>query len=391
MDRIPDDRDTNGCPGGKSRPGRQGENEDRAGRLRRLRHCHQALFDVPYDAGKAESVYSCKGVSVGALLSGMDDRIEGVVFVAVRTEGAGYVTPASLEELHRSLETALVSGPELLVLTGREPGRFGLGLDPARLRESLLGGEGFLEPLQAAAMPVFEFLGNAPVPTLALLDGPALGASLTLALACDARFAPRSEQVVLGYPELALGLMPVLGGTVFLTRVVGPGRTVEILAGGRKIGPAPARSLGLVDEVFEAASLTDGGLRQQTVQWARDHAGRLAGWRAHPRRYPQGRTWLDLFTERTRPGRRLLLRRLRSKLSEARLPLDPLQDIYPAIEASVMLTHAEALNRARQSAVVIAGRKSTAERLDAYADRERERRQERAPDQAAGSQSESSG
>jgi enoyl-CoA hydratase/carnithine racemase len=85
------------------------------------------------------------------------------------------------------------------------------------------------------------------LPTIALLHGYVLGLGLELALACDVRFAARSTR--LGLPETRLGIIPDVGGTTRLTRLIGPARAKEIILTGRMIDSTEADRLGLVNAV----------------------------------------------------------------------------------------------------------------------------------------------
>lgn len=85
------------------------------------------------------------------------------------------------------------------------------------------------------------------LPTIALLHGYVLGLGLELALACDVRFAARSTR--LGLPETRLGIIPDVGGTTRLTRLIGPARAKELILTGRMIDSAEADRVGLVNAV----------------------------------------------------------------------------------------------------------------------------------------------
>jgi enoyl-CoA hydratase/carnithine racemase len=310
--------------------------------------------------------------------SRQDSRIDGTGdaeharLIRLGLAGERYLTPAALSGAAADLTAAFEQqeGDGLVVITGREPGLFGLGADPAALRAEGGVSEAYLEPLQEAGKRLLELLATAPTPTVALLDGPALGASLTVALACDARCAAATGEVVLGYPDLALGLLPSLGGLTYLTRIAGAGRAVEIVASGKRIGAADGRSLGLVDVLLEDATPA------MAATWALEQGGRLARWHSRPRRYPQGRTWLDRWFDGTAPGKRWQLRRIRRRLAEVRMRIDPVEDLYPVIEASLTRPLTEAAALARRRALDVAGRPEATEALDRYAGLERARRGE---------------
>ncbi len=91
------------------------------------------------------------------------------------------------------------------------------------------------------------------MPTIALLHGHCLGLAMELALACDLRIA--AEGTKLGLPESRLGLIPDVGGTTRLTRLVGPARAKELIFTGRHINAAQAEQWGLVNYVVAADNL----------------------------------------------------------------------------------------------------------------------------------------
>jgi enoyl-CoA hydratase/carnithine racemase len=91
------------------------------------------------------------------------------------------------------------------------------------------------------------------LPTIALLHGHCLGLALELALACDIRLA--AEGTVLGLPETRLGIIPDVGGTTRLTRLVGPARAKELIFTGRHFDADYATRWGIVNEVVPADKL----------------------------------------------------------------------------------------------------------------------------------------
>jgi len=90
-----------------------------------------------------------------------------------------------------------------------------------------------------------------PVPTIAAINGFALGGGLELALACDIRVASKTAK--LGLPEVGLGIIPGYGATQRLPRLIGRGRALDLIFTGRHVPAEEALSLGLVNRVGEDA------------------------------------------------------------------------------------------------------------------------------------------
>ena len=104
---------------------------------------------------------------------------------------------------------------------------------------------------------VLNRLERLELPTIALLHGNCLGLALELALACDLRLA--TEGTLLGLPETLLGIIPDVGGTTRLTRLVGPARAKELIFTGRRIDAAQAERWGIVNGVVAPDGLTAAG------------------------------------------------------------------------------------------------------------------------------------
>ena len=104
----------------------------------------------------------------------------------------------------------------------------------------------FLNDLRAA----LSSLEDLPVPTIAAIDGPALGGGLELALACDFRVAGH-DVTKIGLPETRLGIIPGAGGTQRAVRLLGVGKAKELIFTARVLTASEAREIGLVDYVSE--------------------------------------------------------------------------------------------------------------------------------------------
>ena len=109
-------------------------------------------------------------------------------------------------------------------------------------------------------------LEHTPKLVIAALNGHAVGGGLEIALAANLRVA-RKGAGRLGLPEVKLGLMPGIGGTQRLTRLVSTGRAIELMAGGELIGFEQAQELGIVNHVWEAADA--GAFMAKVLEFAR--------------------------------------------------------------------------------------------------------------------------
>ncbi|KAJ2358098.1 hypothetical protein GGF43_001053 [Coemansia sp. RSA 2618] len=103
-----------------------------------------------------------------------------------------------------------------------------------------------------------------PQPTIAALDGAALGGGLELALCCDLRVAGRGA--VLGLPETSLAIIPGAGGTQRLARLVGVSQTKALVFTARRFGAQEARAMGVVND---AAGEGERGAYERALEWAR--------------------------------------------------------------------------------------------------------------------------
>ncbi len=102
---------------------------------------------------------------------------------------------------------------------------------------------------------LFARLENLPIPTIAAINGYALGGGLELALACSIRLCSKIAQF--GAPEVKLGIIPGDGGTQRLPRLVGTGHAMEMILTGDFIDAAQAHLIGLVNHVLPHDELLD--------------------------------------------------------------------------------------------------------------------------------------
>ena len=153
----------------------------------------------------------------------------------------------------------LASRPEARVLVITGAGRaFSAGGDVkhmAALKERGAPAD-TLTPMLEAARVVISRLESLAIPTIAAINGPAAGAGLNLALACDLRVA--SDQATLAESFVKIGLCPDWGGTYFLPRRVGLSRALEMSWLGEPLGATEALEIGLVSRVWPQAEFESG-------------------------------------------------------------------------------------------------------------------------------------
>jgi enoyl-CoA hydratase len=158
---------------------------------------------------------------------------------------------ATVEELDRAVAAA-GSDPAVgvLILGGSGEKAFVAGADINELAgQTPVEGAAYARAGQA----VFDRLEALGKPSIAAIQGWALGGGLELALACTLRVA--AETARLGQPETTLGIIPGYGGTQRLARLIGRGRALEMILTGQPIDAREAHRIGLVNRVVPAAGL----------------------------------------------------------------------------------------------------------------------------------------
>lgn len=140
-----------------------------------------------------------------------------------------------------------------LVVTGAGDRFFMAGADIKEFPGLLKGQSGLAGAFALEGHKMFNALDNFPRPTIASINGFALGGGCELALACDLRLAADNAQ--LGLPEITLGLFPGGGGTQRLPRLIGEARAKELMFLGDPISAREAMQIGLVNRVVPAPDL----------------------------------------------------------------------------------------------------------------------------------------
>ncbi|CAN5155057.1 3-hydroxyacyl-CoA dehydrogenase NAD-binding domain-containing protein [soil metagenome] len=158
-----------------------------------------------------------------------------------------------MDELDAQIGRLESQPPTGLVVTSAKARGFIAGAD---VREfTRLHDEATAYEAVRAGQKVFQRLEALPCPTVAAINGFALGGGLELALACDYRVLIDDADAKLGFPEVKLGVHPGFGGTVRAIRVTGVLAAMQLMLTGRSVRPGQALKIGLVDRVVPAAEL----------------------------------------------------------------------------------------------------------------------------------------
>ncbi|NOS69377.1 MAG: fatty acid oxidation complex subunit alpha FadJ [Verrucomicrobia bacterium] len=100
-----------------------------------------------------------------------------------------------------------------------------------------------------------------PIPTVAAINGAALGGGCEIALSCDYRVASTDRATKIGLPEVQIGLLPAWGGSTRLPRLIGLPKALDIILAGKSLAGKPALKLGLVDDLAPAECLMNAAVR----------------------------------------------------------------------------------------------------------------------------------
>lgn len=180
-------------------------------------------------------------------------ELEGqVAFLTIqRAERMNALSLGTLEQLSALLDQVRDdSAVRVVVLSGAGEKAFSAGAD---LKERIGMTEAETRRFIRTIRETFVKVEQLPKPTIAMINGLALGGGLELALSCDIRVM--SESALVGLTETRLAIIPGAGGTQRLSRLVGRGRAKELIFTGRRVGAAEALSLGIVERVASADGL----------------------------------------------------------------------------------------------------------------------------------------
>jgi enoyl-CoA hydratase/carnithine racemase len=189
--------------------------------------------------------------------------------LAIRRQGGALIITIQREERRNSLDLATLQafgevfrhhlGAEdrAVVVTGSGTRAFCAGADLKERKEMSLDQ---VRAQLSSYRTELGWLSTCAVPTIAAINGAALGGGLELALLCDLRVAAPEASFAL--PETSLGIIPAAGGTQYLPRVVGPAKAREMILLGTRIDAAEALRIGLVHRVAPQAPVLE-----DTLHW----------------------------------------------------------------------------------------------------------------------------
>lgn len=182
------------------------------------------------------------------------ELLEGEAVLVVRLsrpEKRDAIDAAMVDELHDMCHR-VERDPVIVVVTGRDE-IFAAGADIGELRD-----RGRSDALRGINSGLFERIARLPLPTIAAVNGPAIGGGAELAYACDFRVAATTARFA--NPEVRLGIMPAAGACWRLRELVGLPLSRRMVLGGTALGAPQALDAGLVDDVVEPPRLMDAAL-----------------------------------------------------------------------------------------------------------------------------------
>jgi enoyl-CoA hydratase len=177
----------------------------------------------------------------------VEERDDRVVVTLDRPDKRNAIDADTTQALHQVC-ASLEATPRMLLLTGGDGGIFASGADIGQLLERRR-----LDALAAINQGLFARLRALPMPSVAAVDGAALGGGAELAYACDLRVC--TDRAFFGQPEVRLGIIAGAGATYRLPALVGEARAKEMLFTGRRVRADEALRIGLVNRVVAPDAL----------------------------------------------------------------------------------------------------------------------------------------
>ena len=214
------------------------------------------------------------------------------------TDKVNAIDAPLIAALGRAVAEAREARPRGLIIVSAKPDQFVAGADLAMLSTWPSAAE--ISQASREIQRIFNELAALPFPTVAAINGSALGGGYELALACDWRIAADAPSVRVGLPEISLGLLPAAGGTQRLPRLIGLPRALDQILNARRSNARRALRAGLVDEVVHPAALERAAI---------DRAKR-----GEKRKVQGGTSLVERAVTWLAPARALALRQARSRV-----------------------------------------------------------------------------
>lgn len=192
---------------------------------------------------------------------------DGCGIISIDNPPANVLSSAAFREIASAL-AAMQQDPAVrgVVLTG-EGANFAAGAD---IREiAMIGDAATGEKMALEAHRIASQIEDSPIPVVAAVNGYCFGGGCELILACHMRIA--SDKARIAQPEIKVGIIPGMGGSIRLPRLVGGPKAIEMLLTGEPISAQDALRVGLVNMVVPEADL-----RRQAVQFVSKRIGPMS-------------------------------------------------------------------------------------------------------------------
>jgi enoyl-CoA hydratase/carnithine racemase len=154
-----------------------------------------------------------------------------------------------VRQLREAVKGLASDGTRVVIFTASEPG-FCAGAD-LKERRGMSDDEKFVH--NRAINALADEIAALPIPTIAAINGVAMGGGCELSLACDIRYASSDSRI--GLTETRIGAMPGAGGTQRLPRLIGSARALELMYAGATVDGPRAEDIGLVNRCFDPKDL----------------------------------------------------------------------------------------------------------------------------------------
>ncbi len=181
---------------------------------------------------------------------------DGVAWLTIDKAGASVnsLSRDLMQELQSHIEAIERDRPKALIVRSAKKG-FIAGADIKEFLTIQNADQAY--QMIRGGQQLFDRLAALPCPTVAVINGFALGGGLELALACRYRVCVDDSSATLGFPEVQLGVHPGFGGTVRSVQLIGPLAAMDMMLTGKSLRPQKALELGLVDKLAPRAQLDE--------------------------------------------------------------------------------------------------------------------------------------